>query len=811
MSLPSQKETLDDDDSWKLFSETFSEIEVSGGNVADMLHDKLNLEDDGIWQPDKASEFSYCMVFPPDSETRDGNPFQKWTHRLMQYGMDLFCYKGRTGNLYVLIHCPLEVLRNFADDIDFKMLLDPVAIDKYCAVGSPEDDIAPIAIHTDTSVTPYDPNECIYAKYSKDIDESMYYVRPLERAKGATDPFTNQIRSRLVAIMINARPKYLEDDGNGKLRRPQAIKVQRRINKGEILAFYPLHRPNDIVKLRRAWLSWRVNPWSQPFHAIKEYFGEKVGLYFLFMGHYTRWLLVPAFVGLVIQFIVFSYSNVVAATNAPFLPLFSVFICIWAIMMLQYWGLLEKRTALEWGTAGYEKSQEDRPEFEGVEARSMINGEAITFYSEADRQLKIDVSAVTVFTMICAVVGVVSSIYIIRQTLVKQGMTVADAQTIASLLNAVFIQVTNILYSSAADGLTKWENYRTITEQEDSLTTKVFLFQFVNSYASFFYIAYFAEHFEDNGCGEQGCMYTLAINLGIIFITALVVGQITQVVIPFFTIYTAKKFENKTAEEIAQKANSGSEAEPETRPEHEFKLMPYDESDVLGDYTSTAIQFGYLALFVTALPMAAFLAFLLNLSEVKSDTLKMLLLHQRPLPVMVEDIGAFQGIFTVIAACAVISNGAIMKFTMTTLHPLSVDTQWWVFVGFQWVVFFILVVVAIAIPDESEALAIQKDRTEFLTSKIVDKIADDTIKSSVDTDLQNLTFEDYVDTGGLTIPDEDGYIDDLLRMIAHSGVNAEPTGSKSSTDKRPLSAGGNQLPKAPPKGSGLAPPAPIKK
>ena len=29
MSLPSQKETLDDDDSWRLFSETFSEVSIS--------------------------------------------------------------------------------------------------------------------------------------------------------------------------------------------------------------------------------------------------------------------------------------------------------------------------------------------------------------------------------------------------------------------------------------------------------------------------------------------------------------------------------------------------------------------------------------------------------------------------------------------------------------------------------------------------------------------------------------------------------------------------------------------------------------
>lgn len=27
---------------------------------------------------------------------------------------------------------------------------------------------------------------------------------------------------------------------------------------------------------------------------VKEYFGEKIGLYFTFMGHFSKWLTVPA-------------------------------------------------------------------------------------------------------------------------------------------------------------------------------------------------------------------------------------------------------------------------------------------------------------------------------------------------------------------------------------------------------------------------------------------------------------------------------------------------------------------------------------
>lgn len=40
---------------------------------------------------------------------------------------------------------------------------------------------------------------------------------------------------------------------------------------------------------------------------------------------------------------------------------------------------------------------------------------------------------------------------------------------------------------------TQWENYRTKTDYEDALIYKVFLFEFVNSYGSLFYLAFFRQ------------------------------------------------------------------------------------------------------------------------------------------------------------------------------------------------------------------------------------------------------------------------------------------------------------------------------
>ena len=102
----------------------------------------------------------------------------------------------------------------------------------------------------------------------------------------------------------------------------------------------------------------------------------------------------------------------------------------------------------------------------------------------------------------------------------------SSAQTVASILNAAQIQIFNFLFQFLAAVLTNRENHRTDTQYEDAMIAKLFLFQFVNSYASFFYIGFIAKYqpaqpdAQDNwqgDCGAKNCMRPLAWNLGIIF------------------------------------------------------------------------------------------------------------------------------------------------------------------------------------------------------------------------------------------------------------------------------------------------------
>lgn len=646
---------------------------------------------------DGDTHFDYCMVFRAENE-RLSAVGEGIVKSMLKSGFILKNYLSyQRDEILVLITCPSDKLAAFADLVDYKMYLDDAAVKEHAERGDALRKVPPVSIPHNPEITPRLPYEFIYGKYDTDPALQDLYWRP----PNMTHPFRESVRLKLINLMLQAPPS---EGGCG-------LALRKLVVKKHMLAFYPLHNQGLIRQLEDKWLSWKVLPWNQPLWDIKEYFGEKIGLYFAFLGHYTTYCLIPAIVGLAIQLHVAVTGN----TSAPSVPFFSLFVSFWAIFMLEFWKRKEKTTALEWGTTGFEAEQKDRPEYHGDEIESIVTGKPITYFPPTKRANLIFQSTLVIITLIAIVVGIVAGIYALRILLAKTDKTMASS--VASILNAIQIQVMNIVYGNIADALTDRENHRTDTQYEDSLIAKMFMFQFVNSYASLFYVAFIQETIEGT---EQPTMDQLALNLSIIFFTRLVSGNLIELYMPKYKAQMRVKQET-----------GGTDESVLTRPEQEYILAPYDIiKGVIKDYAELAIQFGYLTLFVVAFPAAPFLAFISNVVEVKVDAHKVLHFQQRPIPTGAEDIGTWQVIFTLIAGAAVISNGALTCFIMDTFNGHSDYSRAWFFLGFQYLVCSIMYILSLLVPDEPEDVAIQLQRREFVVPKIIDRVADED-----DTDL----------------------------------------------------------------------------
>jgi hypothetical protein len=100
-----------------------------------------------------------------------------------------------------------------------------------------------------------------------------------------------------------------------------------------------------------------------------------------------------------------------------------------------------------------------------------------------------------------------------------------------SFINLIVITIMNYLYDYLAVFLTDLEFRRTQTEYDNSLSLKIYLFQFINYYSSLFYIAFLkgkwpgtpAKYnrifkFRQEECAPGGCLMELFIQLSIIMI-----------------------------------------------------------------------------------------------------------------------------------------------------------------------------------------------------------------------------------------------------------------------------------------------------
>lgn len=300
-----------------------------------------------------SDKFDYVIIFPWHPED------QKWKSKeefhilrmvrwITESGLETFPYLSvQNDELILLVRAPQALLEKFADDLDFKLPMDPDEIKKACEAGDLKNKIASFSINEGDEYCMFKAYEYIQGRFETNVDPKLYLKNDGKVI------FSRPIRLKLVYYFLQA-PRSA---GGAN------IKIQRQIKQKRILAFYPLHNRERLEYLTESWVRGSY-PWNQPLDEVRKYFGEKIGLYFAFMGHYTRSLLVPAVIGFIFQLVVWGTDDfsskssnefLLLFTNnynmhvaGPVLPFFSVLICVWTIYMLEMWKREEKCIALKW-------------------------------------------------------------------------------------------------------------------------------------------------------------------------------------------------------------------------------------------------------------------------------------------------------------------------------------------------------------------------------------------------------------------------------------------------------------------------------
>jgi anoctamin-8 len=499
--------------------------------------------------------------------------------------------------------------------------------------------------------------------------------------------------------------------------------ISRSLHKKIINQIFPVHDPNILGELKRGWIkNLKQLP---PIDGLFNYFGSKIGLYFAWLQHYTCALGVHVLVG--ILFWIFQSRNqssmkevLVTSYDDVNFVLFSFFNVIWATLYLKSWKRRSCELAYAWRTLNTQKEllSEPRPLFKGEEIINDITDKPDLYYAPWKRYVFMCLVSIPVIA-ICLLVCFMALIWSLRlQDWWDEEME--NFYFIPKVFLAATIPILNFLYEKIAVKLNYMENYRSEESHNNNLSLKLILFQFINSFLSLFYVAFYLQDMEK-----------LRDLLTAILITRQVTGSIKETILPFATKYLQlfsiglrdpldpSSFDpTKIRADISQiKQIEREGASPVYKGTHE-------------DYMEILIQFGYVTFFSSVYPLAGFLALLNNIFEIRGDALKLCIAYQRPFGERVPNIGVWQvamecmGTIAIIVNCALIGQcGQIFKF----LPSMSEISMILFIVGLEHVVLFLKMLITHLVPDipswvEKELTRIEHKRQELERKSETEKI-----------------------------------------------------------------------------------------
>jgi len=327
----------------------------------------------------------------------------------------------------------------------------------------------------------------LYGEYNQAADPKVYKDYPRLKGKKAEEEnlrtvFDEKTRLRIIYECLIAD----SNEGGAEIKIEDWI-----LDKNHPLkAVFALHDPERQKHFEETWIkNWRIGDLMKaPLEEIRDYFGEPVAFYFGFLLFYLRWLVAPAIVGLLFfiwQMITMGTDDgyTIAVPGIPFMGLFMIF---WCVAFVDFWARQEARYRQQWGMSKFETKAVARPQFEGEWTHDSVSGLWVEEYSFMKRGCKQSAvySFVTVFMTLCVVLVVVVLMQRDKQpnnTYLKVGLGVA---------NSVMIIIFDAIYKKVSQFGNDWENHRTDQDYQNNMIAKSFVFRFVNSFASLFFLAF---------------------------------------------------------------------------------------------------------------------------------------------------------------------------------------------------------------------------------------------------------------------------------------------------------------------------------
>ena len=409
-------------------------------------------------------------------------------------------------------------------------------------------------------------------------------------------------------------------------------------------------------------------------NTFRNLYSEYVSFYFLWMIHLIHWFLYPIIFGIIMfaliqsnyitKIIIYNDNEIKIDLKDIILLSFSGFIIILADLFHKTWKQKENMFCYFWGMENF-LNNEPNNDFKPDQNIDFLFKTKIKVMKTSKFILRNIISYIILGIVIIIRLISIHFLFSLQRKWNKEHQTVGKLGY-AMLSGCISLLMTQ-LYKFLSRRLSNWENHKIIIDQRNSLTFKVFLFEFFNNYATIFYIAFYKPYLDiknENILKSKGIFtktekfnYFFEIKIFIYVLLLINIGEnIFSLILPVaYYIYQTKIKNNRASNEIIAKNNDADTVR------HQIVCFQYD--NLLIEYMQKVILFGYVNLFFVAEPLVSIPIVLILVMEYLLD------LYKVSNYLYIEIIGGSKGIevyniiIKIISFIGIISNGALVLFT----------------------------------------------------------------------------------------------------------------------------------------------------
>lgn len=200
---------------------------------------------------------------------------------------------------------------------------------------------------------------------------------------------------------------------------------------------FPLHNQKALETLQQTWASLKFIHKPQPFAQIKNYFGEEICIYFIYLNFLSKFFIFLSVLGIIFFILTMSYTekNYIGGC----LMVYAVIQALTTTVINQFWMREENWISWKWGVVNLVLTEEQRPEYKGELKTDEVTGKYKKIYKPKGlRKYILSMGfGVILFGVIIVIAGIIP-IFILKHTF-------SWGAYIGGILNGIQIKLLNIV------------------------------------------------------------------------------------------------------------------------------------------------------------------------------------------------------------------------------------------------------------------------------------------------------------------------------------------------------------------------------